>query len=165
MPGDKGAAAGLMGRFHARLRAMGGPWHVWAVGGISFLWNCIGALDYTLSQARNRDYLGVAAKQVGVATAEMIAFIDSFPAWVHAFWALGVWGALAGSILLLMRSRYAVLAFAASLLGLGVTQLHQALMPKPEWVQTAVPTTLAIAAIAIILLAYAVLMKRRGVLT
>jgi hypothetical protein len=50
-------------------------------------------------------------------TAEQIAYMDSLPGWLTAFWALGVWGGLAGSVLLLVRSRYAVWAFAISFIG------------------------------------------------
>ena len=52
------------------------------------------------------------------ATEAQRAYYDGFPAWATAFWALGVWGALAGSVLLLLRSRYAALAFGVSLIGL-----------------------------------------------
>lgn len=140
------------------------PWHLWVVGVGSLLWNCIGALDFTMSQLRNEAYLGSVSHGMGVTAAEMIAFIDSFPAWMHAFWALGVWGALAGSVLLLMRSRYAVWAFTGSLLGLGVTQLYQALTPQPAWMETATGTTIFIWAIAIGLLIYAVSVRKKGVL-
>ena len=148
----------------APIREGRAPWHLWAVGGLSLLWNAFGALDYAMSQLRNEAYLGSAAQSMGISAAEMIAFIDSFPAWMHAFWALGVWGALIGSILLLMRSRYAVWSFAVSLLGLAVTQGYQATMPKPEWAQSATLINMIIWAIAIALLIYAIVMRKRGVL-
>jgi hypothetical protein len=47
----------------------------------------------------------------------ILAYNDSFPVWAHAGWAIGVWGGLAGAILLLVRSRYAVWAFVLSLVG------------------------------------------------
>ena len=37
-----------------------------------------------------------------------MAYIDGFPIWARVGWGLGVWGGLAGSILLLMRHRSAV---------------------------------------------------------
>lgn len=140
------------------------PWHLWAVGGLSLLWNLFGAVDYTMSQTRNEAYLKASAESMGITAGQMIDWIDSFPMWQHAFWALGVWGALAGSILLLMRSRYAVWAFGISLLGLAVTQIYQAIAPKPEWADAAFGMTLVIWAIATGLLVYAVSMARRGVL-
>ena len=50
-------------------------------------------------------------------TPDQLAYMASVPAWTTGCWALGVWGGVAGAILLLMRSRYSVWAFAASLLG------------------------------------------------
>lgn len=140
------------------------PWHLWAVGLISLAWNLIGATDYTLSQFRNRTWIGAAAENMGVATEEMIAYLDSFPAWLHAFWALGVWGATIGSILLLLRSRHAVWSFALSLLGLAVTQFHRLLTPQPEWVGEDVVLNLALWSVATFLPIYAVSMRNKGVL-
>lgn len=140
------------------------PWHLWAVGGVSLLWNCFGATDYTMSQLRNRDWLGGAAESMGITAEQMIAYIDGFPGWMHAFWALGVWGALIGSVLLLLRKRQAVWAFGLSLLGLAVTQFYQALTPQPEWVQSNVAMNLVIWSIATFLLIYAVSMRNKGVL-
>lgn len=140
------------------------PWHLWLVGALALLWTGFGATDYTMSQLRNEAYLGQAAEGMGTTAAEMIAFIDSFPAWMHAFWALGVWGAFAGSLLLLMRSRHAVWAYAVSLLGLAVTQAYQATLEMPEWARMASVMTVAIWAIAGFLLLYAAAMRRKGVL-
>lgn len=142
----------------------GAPLHLWAVGGLSVLWNAFGATDYTMSQLRDRDWLGAAAESMGITAEQMIAYIDGFPAWMHGFWALGVWGALIGSFLLLLRKRQSVWAFGLSLAGLAVTQAYQALTPQPAWVEMAIPMTLVIWAIAVGLLIYAVWMRRRGML-
>ena len=140
------------------------PWHLWVVGAVSLLWNAFGATDYTLSQLRNRAWLDGAAQSMGITGDQMIAYIDSFPAWMHAFWALGVWGAFIGSILLLLRIRYAVWSFALSLLGLAVTQIYQAMSERPEWAQQAIGMTLVIWSVATFLLIYAVSMRNKGVL-
>jgi len=87
------------------------PWHIWLIGVVSLLWNTGGAFDYVMAHVSPDTYLA----QV---TPEQRAYFEGFPAWATAFWALGVWGALAGSILLLMRSRLAALAFGVSLIGL-----------------------------------------------
>lgn len=140
------------------------PWHLWAVGILSLLWNLMGATDYTLSQLGNRTWLAAGAEQMGTTVEDMIAYIDGFPAWMHAFWALGVWGAVIGSILLLMRSRHAVWAFAASLLGLAVTQFYRAFTPQPEWAQGDLVFNLILWSVATFLLIYAVSMKNKGVI-
>jgi hypothetical protein len=94
------------------------PLHLWIAGGLTLLWNAFGAFDYTMTQTQNASYLAQF-------TAEQRAYFISFPAWTVAAWAFGVWGALAGSILLLLRSRHAVAAFAVSLLGLLASTLWQ----------------------------------------
>jgi len=33
------------------------PWHLWVIGVISLLWNSTGAMDFTMTQARNAAYL------------------------------------------------------------------------------------------------------------
>ncbi len=95
------------------------PVHLWIVGGLSLLWNCFGGYDYVMTQTSNAAYLAKCS------TPEQRAFFDSFPLWMEATWALGVWGALAGSVLLLLRSRHAVTAFAVSLAGLALSTLWQ----------------------------------------
>lgn len=94
------------------------PRHVWIVGVISTLWNSFGALDYVMTQTKNADYLAQF-------TPEQRAYFANFPFVMEASWAFGVWGALAGSILLLMRSRHAVTAFAISLAGLAASSIWQ----------------------------------------
>ncbi|MBB3860862.1 hypothetical protein GGQ88_002131 [Novosphingobium hassiacum] len=96
------------------------PAHLWAVGVISLLWNSFGCVDYTMSKFDPVGYM----KSVGMGEVE-IAYTQAMPAWLSAFWALGVWGSLLGSILLLLRSRHAVAAFAVSLVGLAVSQIYQ----------------------------------------
>lgn len=135
------------------------PLHLWIVAGLSLLWNAFGAFDYFMTQTNNASYLASF-------TPEQLDYFNSFPAWMEAAWAFGVWGALAGSVLLLIRSRHAVIAFAVSLAGLFVTTVWQflladvkatAIMP-PE----AVYITVAIWVIAIALLVYARIAAGKG---
>lgn len=92
-------------------------WHLWLVGIVSLLWNAMGAFDYTMTQFRSAWYLAQF-------TPEQLAYFFGYPAWVVAFWALGVWAAVLGSVLLLFRSRFASMAFAASLVGIVVTSIY-----------------------------------------
>ena len=135
------------------------PRHVWIVGFLSLMWNGFGAYDYVMTNIRDAEYL----KQF---PPEMIPVIDAFPVWVMAAWALGVWGALAGSLLLLLRSRLAVHAFAVSLAGLAASQAWQASIELPAAMKT--PAMLAMSAViwagAIGFLVYAMRMRRSGTL-
>lgn len=137
------------------------PWHLWVIGLVSLLWNAVGANDYFQTRTRNMDYLG----SMGF-TEEALAYIDSFPIWADVAWACGVWGAVAGSILLLLRSRFAVIAFALSLAGAILSNLYPFLSEPPEIMQSSVATIMSVAiiGIAIALLLYARRMAGAGVL-
>ena len=137
------------------------PWHLWVVGVVSLLWNLIGANDYFQTRMRNMEYLG----SMGF-DEEALAYIDGFPIWVDAAWAFGVWGALIGSILLLVRSRYAVLAFGLSLIGAFLSNLYSQISEPPAVMDSTAATimTLVILFIAIGLLVYARRMATAGVL-
>lgn len=139
------------------------PMHLWIVGILSLLWNAIGGLDYTMTQTRNMAYL----KGIGGMTDQQIAYFDTLPAWVTAIWALGVWGAIAGSILLLMRRRSAVAAFLVSLLGLiasTVWQYNSKTIPPEFKSSAAMGFTAFLWVVAIGLLLYARAMRARNVL-
>lgn len=136
------------------------PTQLWIVGGLATVWNAFGAFDYVMTQTRNAAYLA------GF-TDPQRAYFDSFPVWMEAAWAFGVWGGLLGSLLLLMRSRHAVTAFAVSLAGLALSTIYQyGLNAPPADMMTGpmIAMNLVIWAVAIGLLVYAMRMKARGVL-
>ncbi|WP_265587132.1 hypothetical protein [Sphingomicrobium arenosum] len=140
------------------------PWHLWVVGILSLLWNGFGGYDYVMSQTRNMEYLGGMAPSPEAAR-ELVAMLEAFPAWMEFFWALGVWGAIAGSVLLLMRNRFAVHAFAVSLLGMVVGMVYQMTMTNaPEWTTEGALAIFpwVIMLIGVLLLAYAISMRRKG---
>jgi len=107
------------------------PMHLWVVGILSLLWNAFGGYDYTMTQMRDPGYLGMMSEQMGMSVAEMNAFFDSFPTWASGLWAIGVWGSVAGSVLLLMRSRHAVTAFLISLVGAVLSFIYQMTLDLP----------------------------------
>lgn len=95
------------------------PAHLWIVGILSLLWNCFGAYDYTMTKMRNMDYLQ--GMMPGADVDRMLAYLDAMPMYAHFGWGLGVWAGLLGAVLLLMRSRYALWAFSASLIGMALS--------------------------------------------
>jgi hypothetical protein len=105
------------------------PVHLWIVGVLALLWNGIGVYDYLMTRMRNTDYL--ASMMPTVDPNAMLAWIDAFPIWAQAGWALGVWGGLLGAILLLMRNRWAVPVFAVSLVGALLGLGYQILAAPP----------------------------------
>lgn len=137
------------------------PWHLWVVGIVSLLWNGFGANDYTQTQLRNIEYLN----SMGFPP-EGMAYLDAFPAWANAGWAFGVWGAVAGSLLLLIRNRFAVHAFVVSILGLATTTIYEMGAEVPPELAEVMPAwfPLILWAIALFLLWYAWTMRKRGML-
>lgn len=142
------------------------PWHLWVVGVVSLLWNGFGGYDYTMTQLRDRDYMASMVEPFGMTADSALAYYDSFPLWADAFWALGVWGSVAGSVLLLLRSRYAFHAFVASLVGLIGGMFYQFTNPMPGLSDMTIPlvfTGVIFAAVAL-LIWYSKAMTARGVL-
>lgn len=139
--------------------AKAAPGHLWAIGVISLLWNAFGCYDYVMTQVRD-------PATMAAMTPETVAYLDAMPTWLTAFWAVGVWGSLAGSVLLLLRSRHAVTAFVLSLVGLAVSQFYQMATDRPQDMSgTAMVIFTAIIWGALIaFLWYAIRMKRARVL-
>lgn len=139
------------------------PWHLWVVGIASFFWHCIPVSDYIGFKTKAAWYLEGAGLKP-----EQIAWVDAYPIWADAGWALGVWGAMAGSVLLLARSRHAVTAFIVSLVGLAIMSLYQVGMQAAEYQALFGDSILMflgfIWIVAIVLFLYARAMKAQGVL-
>jgi hypothetical protein len=142
------------------------PWHFWLAGIVSLLWNAFGGYDYTMTQLRDPAYFAQMSGQMGMSPAEMNAFFDSFPTWASALWAVGVWGSVAGSILLLLRSRHAVTAFAVSLVGAVLSFIYQATIDLPPAMDTTMNKVMPIVIVGAIVLQwwYARRMRAAGVL-
>jgi hypothetical protein len=135
------------------------PWHLWVVGIVSLLWDAMGGVDYTMTHLHNSGWLA------GL-TPDAIAWIKGFPIWATSCWAVGVWGSIAGSLLLLLRSRWAVAAFGVSLVGLIGSHFYQFTSHAPAAMNTTSGIVFAavLAIVAAAVLWYAVQMRKRGVL-
>ena len=135
------------------------PGHFWIVAILGLVWTTFGAFDYLMINVRYAGY-------VDHLPAEAMQFIDTYPAWVVAAWGLAAWGGLAGAVLLLWRSRFAVHGFVLSLLGLAACTAFQLGAEVPGAMKTpaALAASLFIWAVAIVLPLYAMRMRRVGVL-
>ncbi len=136
------------------------PRHLWVVGVLAVLWNCVGAFDYFMTETRNASYLSSF-------TPAQLAYFDSFPMWVVATWALAVWGGLLGSVLLLFRKQLAVPVFAISLITMLITFFHNYMLAN--WYATmggmgGLVFTAAIVLVGVALLVYSRNLARNGVL-
>ncbi|MFN3537474.1 MAG: hypothetical protein ACK4Y4_08520 [Brevundimonas sp.] len=144
---------------------MGGarsPWHLWVVGIVSLLWNAFGAFDFVMTTTRGEAYM----REMGFSQA-MIDYYLAMPAWRWGPWILGVWGAVIGSILLLLRNRLAAPAFGLSLLGAIISLIYgQFINPPPLTPDMAMMSYMpwVIVVIAVLLAWYAWTMGKKGVL-
>jgi hypothetical protein len=134
------------------------PWHLWGVGVLGLLWNAYGGFDYFMSKTRGDAYL----QSVGM-TPEQIVHFNAMPAWMTVVWAVGVWGALLGAVLLLIRSRYAVPVFVASLVAYVLSLVYAYLIsPMPGSGPAIVILQFVILAGCLFFVWYAMLARRRG---
>lgn len=135
------------------------PLHLWIVGVVSLLWNSVGAFDYLATKLRLDFYMSQFSEA-------QLDYFYGFPAWFTVFWALGVWGAVLGSLALLLRRRWAVGLFGVSLLGLIVTSTYSLFLSDGLEVMGSggAAFSAVIFLVAVGLLVYARKMSARGVL-
>jgi hypothetical protein len=139
------------------------PWHLWLGGVVSLLWNGFGGYDFIMSTTQGETYWRASGM-----TQPMIDYYNAMPTWMYGPWIIGVWGAVIGSILLLLRNKLAVPAFALSLLGAAGSLVYGLMNPMPG-----LPPAMAMMAympwvilvIAALLLWYAWTMRKKGVLS
>ena len=145
------------------IETMKTPWHLWLVGVLSLLWNGFGAFDFIQTTTRGEAYMRAAGFDDA-----MVAYYEAMPGWMYLPWTLGVWGAVIGSVLLLLRRRWAVPAFGLSLLGALVSLIYGKLIdpppPAPPELAAMSWMPIVILLIAILLFGYAFNMRKRGVL-
>lgn len=141
------------------------PVHLWIVGILSLLWGCAGAYDYLMTRMHNMNYL--AKSMPGVDPNVGLAWIEGMPMYAQIGWGLGVWAGLLGAVLLLIRSRYAVWSYAASMLGIVLSLGYQlALAPALPGAEGAMYTVFpyVIIVIGLFMLWYSWSMEKKGVL-
>jgi len=103
LPGGKDVAAG---------------WKYWTIALCAALWNVLGCLDYWRTMTRDTYWLAAKPPQ-------FFDWLDAAPDWFLAAWGFGVGMAMAGALLLLIRSEWAVAVFALSLADLAICQFYR----------------------------------------
>ena len=93
------------------------PVRLWIIGVLALLWNLMGAFDYLATQLQLESYMSQF-------TEEQLAYFYGFPAWAVSGWAFAVWGAVVGSVGLLLRRKWSVWAFAVALVGMVVSSIY-----------------------------------------
>ena len=131
------------------------PWYLWAVGVLAILWNGFGTVLWGGTSFMPDAFLD------GLPAAHR-DYVSGLPIWSTLTWGLGVLGGTVGAILLLLRNRLVVPAFALSLVGAVTNTMVYVTNPPPEGFFNP-PLTLFIVGFALFLYWFAQAMKRRGV--
>ena len=100
------------------------PLSFWIVAALGVLWNGFAVLAYWLTATRDPSTMAQTPKA-------MVEALNRTPNWAMGAWGLAVGAALAGSLLLILRRRWAVPAFTASLCGLLVLTIYQVAANMP----------------------------------
>ena len=137
------------------------PWHLWVVGVIAVLFNGIGVFDFVMSMAKGASYMARAGM-----TPAQIAHYQQMPIWMVAVWAIGVWGAMLGSVLILLRNRVAFPVFAVSLTAFLVSLVYTYVLTNGGQIMgpQMVIASGVITALLLLFMWYSWLMTKRAVL-
>ena len=136
------------------------PVHLWVVGVLALLWNAMGAFDYLATQLKLESYMSQF-------TPEQLDYFYNFPKLMTACWAFAIWGAVAGTIGLLMRKKWAVWAYVVSCVGMFFTTIYNFGMTNGAEVMgtEGMIFSVVIWVIALFLLWYSWTRAKKGVLT
>ncbi|MWV27455.1 hypothetical protein [Aurantiacibacter rhizosphaerae] len=135
------------------------PWHFWLVTILALLFYGGGSYNYLMMQSDNAAYLESY-------TPEQLAYFETAPIWFDAAWAIGVWFALLGALLMLLKSRFAVSALLLGLVGFAIATLHQFSGAAPASMTTGLGmiSTIVLGVIQVAIFVYAMAMARKRVL-
>jgi hypothetical protein len=93
------------------------PTWFWVVAGIALLWNLMGVMAY-IGQVL------MPPEALSDLPAEQRDYMLNTPAWATGAFAFAVWGGAIGSILLLLRRKFAMIVFIVSLAGILVQMYY-----------------------------------------
>ena len=139
------------------------PWWHWVISVLGVLWSLGGATDYIMTKTENAAYLAEIPQP-------LLDYFYGIPAWLTIFWALAVWVGLAGWVLMLFRSRWAVPAFLVSLVsmlvnfGYSLIDGGMALQAEHMGAGMAYGFTGAVIVVAVFAVWYSRRMRARGIL-
>lgn len=135
------------------------PWHLWAVGAATLLWNGFGAFQWYRQVTRSDSYWGDL-------TMEQVQFIIAQPMWVEVAFGVGVWTGVLGALMLLLRRRLALNAFVASLIAILVNTLFMQVLSNARAVfgNGTLIAAIAVIAVAAASIVYAHFARKRGII-
>ena len=135
------------------------PWHLWAVGAATLLWNGFGAFQWYRQVTRSDSYWGNL-------TMDQVQFIIAQPMWVEVAFGVGVWTGVLGALMLLLRRRLALNAFVASLIAILVNTLFMQVLSNGRAVfgNGTLIAAIAVIAVAAASIVYAHFARKRGII-
>jgi len=135
------------------------PWHLWAVGAATLLWDGFGAFQWYRQVTRSDSYWGNL-------TMEQVQFIIAQPMWVEVAFGVGVWTGVLGALMLLLRRRLALNAFVASLIAILVNTLFMQVLSNGRAVfgNGTLIAAIAVIAVAAASIVYAHFARKRGII-
>ena len=137
------------------------PWHLWLVGIVAVLFNCIGVIDFVMTKTQGAAYMASAGM-----TPDQIAHFQEMPGWMTVVWIVGVFGAFLASIFLLLRKKLAFPVFVLSLAAFLVSLLYTYVLTNGGAVmgQQMAITSAVITGLLVFFIWYSRFMAARGVL-
>lgn len=93
------------------------PWHLYAVGLLTLVWNGYGASQWYMQAMKVRSYYAQM-------TLEQVQFLQAQPIWVEVLFGVGVWTGVLGALMLLLRRKLAFNAFVASLIAVVANTVY-----------------------------------------
>ncbi len=135
------------------------PWHLWAIGVLTLLWNLMGAFSFVATQIQLDGYMDAFSP-------EQLDHFTSFPSWATITWAIAIGFAVFGSLALLLRSRLAYPLFLVGLLAMMATSVYNFILTDGANIMgTAnVIFSAVIALVSLLLVFYSRAMVKRRVL-
>ena len=136
------------------------PMTHWLVAGAALIWNLFGMLIYVMTVSATPEQLEAQYN------AAEIEFLQSIPVWATSANAIAVTAGVVASILLLLKKSLTLPLFALSLAALLIQDLYSFVLADVVAVFGMVPVYIqgTVLVIAIALLLYAYVGKRRGLL-
>ena len=129
------------------------PWSFWVIGGVSFLWNALGVVNY---------FVQMNPAMLEAYRESERAIVESRPAWATALFAVAVFAGTLGSVALLLRRRAAAYLFVASLVGVVGTMIHSLRIGVEFGVGELFGIVLMPVAVPAFLIWYSISVSRRG---
>ena len=100
------------------------PWYFWLVVILGLVWFSMGAYDYVMTVTKNETYLSIM-------TDAQRQWIEGRPMWFSFAWAISIWSAIVGSLLLVFRRRIAGTWFLVSLVGYLIACIYSYILSDP----------------------------------